>query len=81
MNQTRPGSWRTGVWQAPLILLVALFSLMGSLPAAAASPGVDPQLVTASLDRGGSMVVAKTVHTPPIPPKPDICFLARSCPG
>lgn len=43
---------------------------------ALAAPGATPATVTATLLPGGSMVVDKTVETPPIPPNPDIVFLA-----
>jgi uncharacterized repeat protein (TIGR01451 family) len=54
-------------------LLLALFAGIGS---ASAVPGVEPPSVTATLNPGQSLVVTKTVHTPSIPPKPDIVFLA-----
>ena len=44
--------------------------------AQAVTPGVDPATVSTSLNPGGSFTVTKTVHTPTIPPKPDIVFLA-----
>src|SRR5437016_3055620 len=44
--------------------------------AARAATGVDPSSVTLNLPEGGSTTVAKTVHTPPIPPKPDVLILA-----
>ena len=43
---------------------------------ALAAPGVTPASVTATLLPGGSTTVAKTVETPPIPPNPDIVFVA-----
>ncbi|WP_433077943.1 choice-of-anchor P family protein [Dactylosporangium sp. CA-052675] len=48
------------------------------LPAAAASaaPGVDPASVNLTLGPGKSADVAKHVETAPIPPKPDVVFLA-----
>lgn len=45
-------------------------------PAGAADPGVEPAVVTVTLPPGGSTDIAKTVHTPTVPPKPDIVFLA-----
>jgi uncharacterized repeat protein (TIGR01451 family) len=42
----------------------------------AANPGVDPQTVANTVNPGDSFNVAKTVHTPVIPPDPDIVFLA-----
>src|SRR4051794_16484589 len=44
--------------------------------AQAVTPGVDPASVTTTLNPGGSFTVTKTIHTPTIPPKPDIVFLA-----
>jgi len=46
--------------------------------ATAANPGVEPQTVTATVNPGATVVVTKTVHTPPIPPKPDVYFLSDS---
>lgn len=39
-------------------------------------PGLTPALVEADIVPGGSLDVEKTVHTPEIPPKPDIYFLS-----
>jgi uncharacterized repeat protein (TIGR01451 family) len=44
--------------------------------AALAAPGVTPASVTATLLPGQSAMQAKSVETSPIPPKPDILFLA-----
>ncbi|HWI42043.1 MAG TPA: HYR domain-containing protein [Nocardioides sp.] len=44
--------------------------------AAAGSPGVSPQHYAHGLAPGGSVTITKTVETPPIPPNPDIVFLA-----
>ena len=57
----------------PLVALAASI-LVGA--AIAANPGVDPQTVTNTVNPGDSFTVAKTVHTPVIPPNPDIIFLA-----
>jgi len=57
------------------IIIVFALTQLGQ-PAFAANPGVDPQSVTASVKAGECITVTKTVHTPPIPPKPDIVFLA-----
>jgi uncharacterized repeat protein (TIGR01451 family) len=38
--------------------------------------GVDPATVTQTLNSGSSTTIQKTVHTPAIPPKPDVMFLA-----
>jgi hypothetical protein len=37
--------------------------------------GVDPAAITLNLPEGGSTTISKTVHTPAIPPNPDIVFL------
>jgi hypothetical protein len=58
---------RTG---AALVSILVLFS------ASALAAPVDPPTVSANLDPGASLTVAKTVHTPAIPPRPDIMFLA-----
>jgi hypothetical protein len=50
-------------------------SLAFAVPAVAASPGVDPALVNRSADPGSTITVTKTVHTPAIPPKPDVVLL------
>jgi uncharacterized repeat protein (TIGR01451 family) len=38
--------------------------------------GVDPNVVNQTLNSGSSTTIQKTVHTPAIPPKPDVMFLA-----
>ncbi|WP_051366874.1 Calx-beta domain-containing protein [Hamadaea tsunoensis] len=62
-----------------LVALATFASGLGLLPATAASatdPGVDPSSVTVTLPPGGTTVITKTVHTPTVPPKPDVVFLA-----
>ena len=61
-----------------LILSLVAFTTAAALTgtALAANPGVDPQTVTNTVNPGDSFTVAKTVHTPVIPPDPDIVFLA-----
>jgi Mg-chelatase subunit ChlD len=44
-------------------------------PAVAASPGVQPATVNQAANAGATIVVNKTVHTPAIPPKPDVVLL------
>ena len=44
--------------------------------AAVGDPGVSPQHYTDALAPGASVTITKTVETPPIPPNPDIVFLA-----
>ena len=55
------------------ILVTALLMLGLMAPAMAQ---VDPPEVNAELLPGESMTVAKSVLTPPIPPKPDIYFMS-----
>jgi hypothetical protein len=57
------------------ILLAALL-LLATVTPAVAQPGVEPQTVSASAAPGATINVAKTVHTPTIPPTPDIVLLA-----
>lgn len=45
-------------------------------PQAAAAPGVNPNSVELTLGAGESQTIAATVTTPPVPPNPDIVFLA-----
>jgi hypothetical protein len=58
-----------------LIFLAALL-LLATVTPAVAQPGVEPQAVSASAVPGATINVAKTVHTPVIPPTPDIVLLA-----
>ncbi|MFD0598692.1 vWA domain-containing protein [Catellatospora coxensis] len=61
-------------------LAVAALAAWGLLsqpaPAHAAEPGVEPAAVTRTLPPGGTATIAKVVHTPTVPPKPDIVLLA-----
>jgi hypothetical protein len=43
--------------------------------ATAATPGVDPAVVAQAANPGATIVLDKTVHTPPIPPNPDVVLL------
>lgn len=56
--------------------LIALALGAASTVAAIGDPGVSPQHYTDELAPGGSVTITKTVETPPIPPNPDIVFLA-----
>jgi hypothetical protein len=64
-------SWRLAV---ALAVVAALFLVADGR--ALADPGLDPSSVTATIKPGESLDVSKTVHTPAIPPNPDIVFLA-----
>lgn len=59
---------------AAALLAAALVAAV--LAAAATAAGVDPSSFSATLAPGGSTSLTKTVHTPAIPPNPDIVFLA-----
>ena len=60
-----------------VVFAVALVTLgLAAGAAQAVTPGVDPPTYTNSLNPGDSVTITKTVHTPIIPPKPDIIFLA-----
>lgn len=56
------------------LLTVALGA--ASTVAAVGDPGVSPQHYADQLAPGASVTITKTVETPPIPPNPDIVFLA-----
>lgn len=69
---------------AMVLGVVTLIALMLGLSAARdvgptlahEGPDLTPANVNLDLNPGGSADVEKTVHTPAIPPRPDICFLA-----
>lgn len=56
--------------------MVAAGALALTGGAAVADPGVTPGSHSDALAPGDSVVITKTVETPPIPPNPDIVFLA-----
>ena len=58
-----------------LALMVLLLNLAFGAGALAADP-VEPATVNETVAPGASITINKTVHTPVIPPKPDIIFLA-----
>lgn len=79
----KPPALRRAIGLRRTIGLVAASAVVAGLglavtgtPAAAAEPGVEPASVTVTLPPGGSTDIAKVVHTPTVPPKPDIVFLA-----
>src|ERR671923_1566735 len=73
-----PATHARGVLVSALGALLALLSVVVTIVPTAADgpPRVDPPTVSASLKPGESTSVTKTVHTPAIPPKPDIVFLS-----
>lgn len=60
--------------------LVVCFSFavlaLGVNVAAALGAGVEPASYSNTIESGNSVTITKTVHTPPIPPNPDIVFLS-----
>ncbi|MEV6965004.1 Calx-beta domain-containing protein [Hamadaea sp. NPDC051192] len=74
-DRRRSGRLRTGIALAALATFASGLSFAAT-PAAATEPGVEPANVTLTLPPGGTADIAKTVHTPTVPPKPDIVFLA-----
>ncbi|WP_144123667.1 Calx-beta domain-containing protein [Catellatospora sichuanensis] len=67
--------WGVRVLTAAALAASALLS-QPTPPASAAAPGVEPSAVTRTLPPGGSATIAKVVHTPAVPPNPDIVLLA-----
>lgn len=57
-------------------VFAGLASLSLAAPALAGTTGVDPASYNATLASGSSVTINKTVHTPAIPPNPDIVFLS-----
>ncbi|NJC70576.1 VWA domain-containing protein [Planosporangium thailandense] len=70
---SQPGRRLLGRVVAVGAATTALATVLAS-PAAAA-PGVDPATVDRNADPGASISVNKTVHTPAIPPNPDVVLL------
>jgi uncharacterized repeat protein (TIGR01451 family) len=58
------------------LVAVAAATALAIAAAATAAPGVSPATVTDTLLPGQSNTIAKSVETSPIPPRPDILFLA-----
>jgi hypothetical protein len=58
----------------PLLAVTLGLGARGTL--ADGPPGLTPASVEATIAPGSSLDIAKTVHTPAIPPNPDIIFLA-----
>jgi len=60
------------------VFITLLALVLGLTTASAHDPvlGVEPAIVMDTVAPGGSIQVGKTIHTPEIPPKPDIYFLA-----
>lgn len=60
------------VWGPSLVLV----PLLTSTWIAVFAQGLDPAFAEKSVKPGDAVDISKTVHTPIIPPRPDICFLA-----
>jgi hypothetical protein len=59
-----------------VVVVGAVTALLTGLAAPAlADPGVEPAAVSQATDPGTTIVIPKTVHTPAIPPKPDVVLL------
>src|SRR6185503_14951994 len=63
--------------QRRAFVLVAMTALaLGVSVSAALGAGVEPTSYSNTIESGGSVTIEKTVHTPAIPPNPDIVFLS-----
>ena len=63
--------------RAAVVVLLVCGVVFGISSAwAGGTPGVTPSSSSLTLDPGQSATIAKVVHTPTIPPKPDLVFLA-----
>jgi len=64
-------------WMAAVTLTAVLTLVVGLGTASAHDPifGVQPAIVQDTVPPGGQLVVDKTVHTPEVPPTPDIFFV------
>jgi uncharacterized repeat protein (TIGR01451 family) len=58
------------------VLASATVLALGLSAGIAAGAGVEPTSYSNTLESGSSVTITKTVHTPPIPPNPDIVFLS-----
>jgi uncharacterized repeat protein (TIGR01451 family) len=65
--------------RARLCVLVSTTAVaLGVSAGVAAGSGVEPTSYSNTLESGASVKITKTVHTPAIPPNPDIVFLSDS---
>lgn len=64
-------------WRARLYVLAGTTALTFGLGVGiAAGSSVEPALYSNTVESGSSVTIHKVVHTPPIPPNPDIVFLS-----
>jgi uncharacterized repeat protein (TIGR01451 family) len=67
----------TQEWQRRLCVLVGVTVIaLGANLGVAFGSGVEPASYSETLESGSSVTITKTVHTPAIPPNPDIVFLS-----
>jgi hypothetical protein len=64
------------MYSRAVLPIVALGVFALTQAAFAANPGVEPQIVQQAVRAGDCVTITKVVHTPVLPPKPDIVFLA-----
>jgi uncharacterized repeat protein (TIGR01451 family) len=60
----------------PRLFAGAVLTMLVFGVSVAGGAGVDPASYSATLNSGDSVTITKTVHTPDIPPNPDLVFLA-----
>jgi uncharacterized repeat protein (TIGR01451 family) len=58
------------------VLVSAMAVALGTGAGSASGSGVEPTSYSNTLESGSSVTITKTVHTPAIPPNPDIVFLS-----
>src|SRR3954453_7516101 len=75
-TRTREESMRTRMHARTAGALATIVVALVTTASALAASSVDPSSVSVTLAPGGSTTIPKTVHTPEIPPNPDILFLA-----
>jgi uncharacterized repeat protein (TIGR01451 family) len=63
-------------WLTALIGMTATAMALGLSVGVALGSGVEPASYSNTLESGSSVTITKTVHTPAIPPNPDIVFLS-----
>jgi len=63
-------------WRARACALATVAMAALGTAAAASGAGVEPASYSNTIASGSSVTITKTVHTPPIPPNPDIVFLS-----
>ncbi len=67
---------RVAITRKLLICFALAAAALGANAAAALGAGVEPTSYSGTIESGAGVTITKTVHTPPIPPNPDIVFLS-----